>query len=114
MRKAIITGCTGCIGVALINELLSNGVEVTAVIRENSTRKDAIPAGAKIVECSLDNLRQLPRFLSSDYDVFYHFAWDGTIGQSRNNFKLQCDNIKHAIDAVNVAKELGCTRFIGA
>ena len=27
MKKAVITGCTGCIGVALINELVSNGVE---------------------------------------------------------------------------------------
>lgn len=114
MKKAIITGCTGCIGVALINELVANGVEVTAVIRENSTRKEAIPSGVKIVECSLDNISQLHRFLPHDYDVFYHFAWDGTIGQSRNNFKLQCDNIKYAIDAVNVAKELGCKRFIGA
>ena len=114
MKKAIITGCTGCIGVALINELVSNDIEVTAVIRENSTRRDAIPNGVKIVECSLDNLRELHRFLSHDYDVFYHFAWDGTIGQSRNDFKLQCDNIKYAIDAVNVAKELGCKRFIGA
>lgn len=114
MKKAIITGCTGCIGVALINELVANGVEVTAVIRENSSRKDAIPSGVKIIECSLDNIRELYRFLPHDYDVFYHFAWDGTIGQSRNNFKLQCDNIKYAIDAVNVAKELGCKRFIGA
>ena len=114
MKKAIITGCTGCIGVALINELIANDVEVTAVIRENSTRKDVIPNGVKIVECSLDNIRNLPRFLPHDYDVFYHFAWDGTIGQSRNNFKLQCDNIKYAIDAVNTAKELGCKRFIGA
>jgi len=114
MKKAIITGCTGCIGVALIKELLANGIEVTAVIRENSTRKDAIPGGVNIVECSLDNIRNLHRFLPHDYDVFYHFAWDGTIGQSRNNFKLQCDNIKYAVDAVNAAKELGCKRFIGA
>ena len=114
MKKAIITGCTGCIGVALINELVSNDVEVTAVIRENSTRRDAIPSGVKIIECSLDNIRELGRFLPHDYDVFYHFAWDGTIGPNRNNFKLQCDNIKYAIDAVNVARELGCTRFIGA
>ncbi|MBR5774565.1 MAG: NAD(P)-dependent oxidoreductase [Clostridia bacterium] len=114
MKKAIITGCTGCIGVALINELVANGVEVTAVIRENSSRKDAIPGGVKIVECSLDNIRELPRLLPNDYDVFYHFAWDGTIGQSRNDFKLQCDNIKHSIEAVNAAKALGCKRFIGA
>lgn len=114
MKKAIITGCTGCIGVALINELISQGIEVTAVIRENSTRRDAIPGGVKIVECSLDNLRNLPKFLPHDYDVFYHFAWDGTIGPSRNDFKLQCDNIKYALDAVNCAKALGCTRFVGA
>ena len=114
MKKVIITGCTGCIGTALISEFLSNGVQVTAVIRENSTRKSSIPAGAEIVECSLDNISQLHRFLPHDYDTFYHFAWDGTAGPFRNNLKLQCDNIKYALDAVNVAKELGCKRFIGA
>ena len=69
MKKAIITGCTGCIGVALINELVANGVEVTAVIRENSSRKDAIPCGVNIIECSLDNIRELPRLLPHDYHV---------------------------------------------
>ena len=33
MKRAVITGPTGSIGLALINELVSNGVEVVAVVR---------------------------------------------------------------------------------
>lgn len=33
MKRAVITGPTGSIGLALINELASNGVEVVAVVR---------------------------------------------------------------------------------
>ena len=36
MKRAVITGPTGSIGLALINELVSNGVEVVAVVRPGS------------------------------------------------------------------------------
>ena len=33
MKRAVITGPTGSIGIALINELEANGIEVVAVFR---------------------------------------------------------------------------------
>ena len=42
MKRAVITGPTGSIGLALINELVSNGVEVVAVVRPGSRRADRI------------------------------------------------------------------------
>ena len=34
MKRAVITGPTGSIGLALINELVSNGVEVQTELRQ--------------------------------------------------------------------------------
>ena len=43
LNKAIITGPTGAVGISLIQELIENGYEVTAVCRPNSKRLGALP-----------------------------------------------------------------------
>ncbi len=68
----------------------------------------------KIVECGVDNLNSLSETLSHDYDAFYHFAWDGTYGESRQDTYRQALNILYTIDAVHLAHALGCKVFIGA
>lgn len=116
MKKAIITGPTGSIGIALINKLISENVEVVAVCRPGSARISRIPESDKvqIVECSLDEITNLIDMIDGGADVFYHFAWDGTFGNMRNDMRLQNNNVKYALDAVEVAKKLGCRKFIGA
>lgn len=116
MKKAIITGPTGAIGIALIQVLLEQNVEVLAVVRRGSKRKNNIPQSDKvqIVELNLEEIKQLPELVKDKYDIFYHFGWDGTFGNSRNNMQGQLKNIRYALDAVEVAYEMGCRKFIGA
>ena len=116
MKKAIITGPTGAVGVSLIQELLAYDYEVTAVCRRGSKRISSIPSNThvRIVECNQSELLSLVQELDSDYDVFYHFSWDGTYGATRQNIPLQLDNIKATIDAVELAKALNCKVFVGA
>lgn len=115
MKRAVITGPTGAIGVALITELISHGIEVTAVVRPGSTRTDNIPESplVQIVQCDLSELKDLHN-KTDKADVFYHFGWDGTFGNSRNNTGGQLMNVQYALDAVEAAAALGCTAFIGA
>ena len=115
MKKVIITGATGMIGVSLINFLVKQNIEVLAIIRENSLRKNNIPKNKniKIIECNLEKLKDLS-LPERDYDVFYHFGWDGTFGGSRNDISLQEKNIKYTLESVNLAKRCGCKKFIGA
>ena len=116
MKRVLITGPTGSIGIALINELISSDIEVIAVCRPGSSRMSRIPLHEKvsIVECGLDSISKLPDMITDKVDVFYHFAWDGTFGNTRNDMELQNNNVKYALQAVKAAKELGCTRFVGA
>ena len=116
MKKAIITGPTGAIGIALIQELVNQGVMVTAVCHPDSKRIDRIPKNdlVEIVECDLEELFSLTELLEYDYDVFYHFAWACTVGDSRNNVEAQMQNMQYTIDAVEVAALLGCKKFVGA
>lgn len=123
MRKVVITGPTGAIGTALIRKCIDEGIQVLAIVREHSARSGRIPASplVKIVESDLDHLNNLDaghlRECGADmsgYDVFYHFAWAATIGDGRNDMKLQTANIEYALDAVALADRLGCHTFIGA
>ena len=116
MKRAIITGATGAIGTALINELIKNNVEVLVLCREGSARNNQIPKHnlVTIEHCSLNELKNLQNTTGKTYDVFYHFAWEGTTGAARNDMVLQNRNVGYAIEAVNTAKRFGCHTFIGA
>lgn len=116
MKKIIITGPTGSIGLALIKQCIQNNIQVTAVCRPGSGRIQRIPEDERVqvVECPLNRLADLEEQLDSGYDVFYHFGWDGTFGNSRNNMQGQLTNIQYTLDAVELADKLKCRAFIGA
>lgn len=116
INKAVVTGPTGAVGVSLIEELLANGAEVTAICRPGSRRIGSIPQDARvrIVECGADRLLSLAEALPRDHDAFYHFAWDGTYGAERQDLYRQSENIRYTLDAVRLASALGCRVFLGA
>ena len=114
MEKVVITGATGMIGLNLINYLLEKDIEVLAIIRRDSSRKKLLPVcdKVKVIECNLEELKVIK--IEEKYDTFIHLAWDGTFGDSRNNVEAQLKNIEYTLDAVELAKKLGCSKFIGA
>lgn len=116
MRRAIVTGATGAVGTALVQELIDNNIEVLVFCREGSARNKQIPTHPLVTlkYCSLNQLSELKNETGKQYDVFYHFAWDGTTGTARNDMLLQNQNVRYALDAVEVAARFGCHKFIGA
>ncbi len=116
MKKVIVTGATGMIGASMIEQMLAEDIEVTAIVRPNSAKMNHLHQckNLNIVECDINQLLDLQKKLSSDYDIFYHFAWDGTYGASRNDALLQESNIQNTLKAVKLAYKLGCSAFIGA
>lgn len=114
MKRAVITGPTGGIGIFLTSRLVNEGVSVTTICRPGSERIKNIPRSAlvNIVECDLTMLRNLPEELE-DADVFYHMGWGGTFGSSRNDMHRQIANLDACIDAVQLADRLNCKKFVG-
>ena len=112
--KAIITGATGAVGMALIEELLARGAYVTVLCRQGSSRSAQIKESERLkkIDCSLDGMHRLD--LGSGYDVFFHLAWDGTTGVQRNDMELQNKNVAYTLDAVRLAHRCGCKVFVGA
>lgn len=114
--KAVVTGATGAVGMALLAELEAEGVETLVLCRKGSRRNDRIKESKYIkkTECSLDELASFSLDADQKYDVFYHFAWEGTTGSSRNDMALQNKNVKYSLDALALASRLGCKTFVGA
>ena len=120
MERAAITGATGLIGSALANRLMSLGVEVLALANPRP-RRIATPLETSnplltIIPCSgaeyttlAANAQEMLRV-----DVFFHLAWDGTIGPSRNDPSHQERNVHMALDALALAKAFGARRFVFA
>ena len=116
MKRVIITGATGCIGAALIRKCISEKIEVVAICHKGSKRISNIEKDSlvTILEADLEQLSSIPIECEKTFDVFYHFGWEGTFGSSRKDYTLQLRNVQFSLDAVKVAKRLGCHTFIGA
>ncbi len=115
MNRVVVTGATSMLGVALIQECIRQNTEVLAIVRSDSGRLDRLPKSnlIEVYESKLENLRFIQNIYKK-YDVFYHFAWDYTSKDSRDNPVLQEKNIQYTLDAVELANRLKCSKFIGA
>ncbi|MBV7272807.1 NAD(P)-dependent oxidoreductase [Clostridiaceae bacterium UIB06] len=116
LKKVVISGATGSIGMALISYFIKKHVEVLVLYRNNSLRANRIPDHPLVTKeiCSLADMSSFVLKSDNKYDVFYHFAWEGTFGDARNDMYLQNRNVQYTLDAVHLAKRLGCHTFIGA
>ena len=117
MKRVIITGPTGVLGSALTKKMIQEGIETYVICHPGSKRTATIlhhPLVHKI-ECDLSDIRALPDLIDSPCDVFFHFAWMGTLDHNnRFDMYLQNTNVRYALDAVEAAHELQCNVFIGA
>lgn len=114
MKKVIVTGSTGFIGQWLVRKLVENNVDVIAIVRNERSNIDCLPAKVKVIYCELESISNLCKLITDrDIDVFYHLAWSGIGGESRADYQMQLNNAKYTCDSAVVAKEIGCKKFIG-
>ncbi|MDD6811584.1 MAG: NAD-dependent epimerase/dehydratase family protein [Lachnospiraceae bacterium] len=118
MKRIVISGPTGAIGMALIAKCIEEKTQVLAICHRGSARIKNIPVSpyVTVLEADLSEYRSLfcNNQKAEKYDAFYHFAWNGTVGDARNDMHLQTDNIAYTMDAVELAERLGCHTFVGA
>ena len=121
MKKAVITGATGAIGRALIRACMEAGYEVLTVVHSGSPRAAELETVEHCRVLRLD-LSEYDNAVSemekqglepSGYELFFHLAWMAPFGRDRDNLCLQLDNVRASLAAVQFAKALGCSTFIG-
>ena len=113
--RVIVSGATSMIGVALINKCINEKVEVIALVRFGTSRRERLPQSKylRIVQYDLeqDNVGLCDGITA---DVFYHFAWAYTSKDTRDNPILQEKNIRFSLQMAELAKKCGCRLFVGA
>ena len=117
MKKAIVTGANGFVGSNVCKELLKNGVEVYAIVKDTNENISNIKAleNLKIVYCDLNDIAKLFDMISDrDIDVFYHFAWVGSAGPLRCDENIQLQNALWTAQALRTADKMGCKKFVNA
>lgn len=114
MKRVVITGPTGTIGMALIKKCIEKKIQVLAIVNPNSVRKEQVlrHPQVKCIECDISGYLSLK--WEEQYDAWFHLAWCGASGTARNDMYLQNDNVKYLLDAVKAAKKAGCGTFGGA
>lgn len=116
MKSAIVTGGSGFIGKAVCGKLLSEGIKTYAIVRNPESMKEILPnPNLVIVQGSLEDILALEKVMrGQNYDVFYHFAWSGTSGDSLRSVPIQASNIIYTYNTLELAVRLGCSKYIFA
>ena len=116
IQKAVVTGATGVVGMALLSELILREIEVTVLVKSDLPGSERIPRSPLVrrIECPLEQMASLDAVHGERHDAFFHFAWVGTTGEARNEMHLQNENVKYTLDAVALAERMGCHTFLGA
>lgn len=114
MKKAIVSGANGFIGKWLVKELVEAGIEVYALVRneENHFIKND---NLHFICCDMKNIANIVEQLKNKkIDTFFHLAWEGSTGDKRADYKIQLSNVQYSCEAMQVAKLIGCKRFLAA
>lgn len=122
MKKAIVTGGSGFIGSAFAQFLVSQGIGVLAVGRKSlDDMRDLTRErlkGATYVSLNLDNINDLVAYaaqedwVAGEDCVFINLAWGGVNRLSDMDVEAQLANVYQSVNAVEVAKELQCSKFL--
>ena len=115
MQKIVISGATGVLGAALIRCAKKQGFDIVCIVRKDSERAKTLIASnsVDILQADLKDYNMLTPVIT-DCDVFIHLAWEKTFGNARDDVDAQVCNIQYTLDAVRLAKRMGCKVFIGA
>ena len=105
VKKVVMTGGSGPIGLALIRKLLKENVEILLLQREKSAKRMYLPNDKKIhIEyCSLEELKDFST-KETDYDVFFHLGWANTKKELRDSIAEQNKNViygEHILPMMN-------------
>ncbi len=114
MKRVIVTGASGFIGKAFVKLLLKNDVEVFALVRNANKMSDLkINDKLHIVEIDFSNFDKNKFININNIDTFFHLIWEGGVyGSAFKDYELQLKNAKMTCDALMLAVEVGCKKFV--
>lgn len=114
--RCLVTGASGFLGSHLVRQLLVQGHEVIALLRESSQSprvSDWIDQ-VKVVRGSFEDVPVISEKLARDsFDVCFHLAWFGVTAEYRNDPSQIASNVAGSLQLWKLARESGCRHWVG-
>ena len=111
MKRVVVTGASGFIGHAVVQQLYSQGCQVLAISR--TLPNHPYPPEVLVIQMDLSDIDKLPKRLNDQWDIWIHLAWRGTYGQDRKDGLIQVKNLLDFQRCIYAASAICCTRFVG-
>ncbi len=111
----LITGASGFLGSAVVEQLIENNHDVTVLVRPDSdlTRLNQF-AKLRIIQYTSLASKELTDLLKEKMpSVFFHFGWKGITGENRNEAFQFSDNLPLTLSTIQLAANTGCVQWIG-
>jgi len=121
MKKAIITGATGLVGMSVAKHFSKLGIEVLCLGRQILSPEDIsrhFGVGSSYLRIDMEDMASLVEKVEAmawspgAECVFFNCAWGGDKKLTDGSFGEQLSNAVHAAEAVYSAKKLGCIKFV--
>lgn len=115
MDRVIITGADGFVGSYTVQNFLKHGINVLAVDLPFKPKRIKSDHNLQYVSCDVFDINRLNHYVENDkYDTIIHFAWAGSAGAARSDYKIQINNAINTVELLKYAKRIGCKRFVCA
>jgi nucleoside-diphosphate-sugar epimerase len=98
--RVFVTGASGWVGSAVVEELLAAGHEVAGMVRSDAGAAGVEAAGASVVRADRDDLQAMRRAAGAA-DAVIHTAFNHDF----SNFAKGCEQDRRAIEALGSALE---------
>lgn len=115
MENVIISGADGFVGSYTVKYFLEQGMKVLALGRKDKPHRLKENDNLKYMQCDISDIALMCEKIPQNvYDTFINFAWEGSAGPARMDYKLQLKNALDTVECMKAAKKIGCNRFVGA
>src|SRR3954469_20641412 len=109
--RCLVTGASGHLGSYLARRLLSEGHEVTALVRTASDlwRLAGVLNHVSLIRAELANIEQAaPAIADSRPEAVFHLAWQGVASDAKNDLAHVTSNVWGSLRLFEAARSAGC------